>query len=725
MLTIYPDFLAHSNYCELALIEMGERDVFPHVGRNTRMRLHGARSEVYPIVTGTFGGVDFLHSVTGEVSDKLTQNEIEELEGTLQQSSQGDTSILRNLLDKIPSGLFGGDDKKGKMEELQNNANAAQMEQTSISPRDPEEYTVYIRNIFQQIMPAIQFHDEILQKISEQIEKIPILPKIIEQLEDQLSVFVFSLIAPFIVPVISQIKNELRTGSDEIIESSNNEQHIVFNDDESTDPTHSMLSKDHFSNVSQAHRAIPLSASTTNEPPQILNEVAGRTASKVVAWVVPQLMDAIDNPSTDIDRTMNRIISGVLHHPAQRDQGEDGARDGRALMFQSVQEWWSGVDQDDYRRKLSRSGVERGENHKEGVQDTGHGHGCAGKLGMHKQFGGGDSGPQSMEDKIANEAAGAIVSGLTSGFSNLLNESTGGKVNFPTSSNPTQGGGLMGAASSLLSGAFSADETDTYESRPQRQSDGRVVQTIEQYGRSADGRHFEQAELTDTRYADGRETQEFQRFEQREDGRGHEEGYGYEERQERRSGGGFHMTEERSWEGRDDFQQHGRREEGRHHGGGHHQQRRDEGEDGYGGGGGGFGGGRREEPRRDEGFGGGFGGGRREEEGGWGGGRRDEGGFGGGFGGGRREEPERQDYGGGGYGGGRQEYGGGFGGGFDGGRREEGGFGGGGRQEGGWGGERRDNEDEEQREGGWGGERRRSRSRDRNEGGGGGGGWFS
>lgn len=61
------DFLAHSNYTELALIEMGERDVFPHVGRNTRLRIEGARQEVYPCVTGTFGGVDFLHSVTGEV----------------------------------------------------------------------------------------------------------------------------------------------------------------------------------------------------------------------------------------------------------------------------------------------------------------------------------------------------------------------------------------------------------------------------------------------------------------------------------------------------------------------------------------------------------------------------------------------------------------------------------------------------------------------------------
>lgn len=235
---------------------MGEQDVFPHVGRDTLIRLRGARHEVYPCVTGTFGGVDFLHSVTGEVSDKLTQNEIEELEGTLQQGAAGDTSILRNLLDMIPSGMFGGDDKKTKMDELQDNASAAQMQNASISPREPEEYTLYIKNIFQQIMPAIKFHDEIIQKITEEIEQIPILPKIIEQLEDQLSVFVFSLIAPFVVPVISQIKNELRTGSDEIIQSSKNEQLIVFNDDSSTDPTHSMLSKDHFSNVSRSIWAV-------------------------------------------------------------------------------------------------------------------------------------------------------------------------------------------------------------------------------------------------------------------------------------------------------------------------------------------------------------------------------------------------------------------------------------------------------------------------------------
>lgn len=181
----------------------------------------------------------------------MTQNEIQELEGTLEENSRkNDTSILEGLIDKIPDGIFGGDNKKQKMEDIQSNAANAQMANTSISPREPEEFTEYIQQVFQQIMPAIEFHDDLMKSIGEAVEKIPILPQIIEQLEEQLSMWTFSIMAPFVVPIIQQVKNELRTGSSEIIESSKNEQHVVFDDDQCSDPTHSMLSKDHFTNVS-------------------------------------------------------------------------------------------------------------------------------------------------------------------------------------------------------------------------------------------------------------------------------------------------------------------------------------------------------------------------------------------------------------------------------------------------------------------------------------------
>ncbi|KAI0171659.1 heterokaryon incompatibility protein Het-C-domain-containing protein [Pestalotiopsis sp. NC0098] len=633
------DFLAHSNYTELALIELGERDVFPHVGRDTRMRIEGVRNEVYPCITGTFGGVDFLHSVTGEVSDKLTQNEIDELEGTLTNNQNNDTSYIADLLDKIPDGLIGGKgDKKQEMQNIQENANNAQMENVSVSPRDPEEFTQYVQNIFKQIMPAIEFHDDLLKAISEAIEKIPVLPTLIEQLEEQMSVWVFSIMAPMVVPVLQQIKNELRTGSAEIIASSENEQHIVFNDDRCSDPTHSMLSKDHFSNI--------------------LNEAAGKTASKVVAWVVPQLMEAWDDESVDVDRLLNRIITGVMHHPAQRDQGEDGARDCREIMIRSVEDWWNQKDdaeKDEFRRKLSREGVQNGENHKEGVHDTGHG--CGKPLGMHKNFAEGGT----FEDRIAGAAADAIVGGITGGISDAVQSQTG--ISLPGGSGSSgrqeesgEGGlgGFLNKVGGSILGGFKKNEEQAFSNR--RDDDNSTTETRTEYGHS--GGRYGQAEASRTEYSGGGESESYRRYEQDEDRRGNTTEYGYEERTETRpSHGGYEQRTERRWE--ENGNTYEQREESSW-GGGRREERREEG--GYGGG---YGGERREEG----GFGGGYGGGRRDDDFG---GRREEGGFGGGYGGERREE--------GGYGGGRRDEGG-FGGGYGGERREEGGYGGGRRDD--------------------------------------------
>lgn len=609
------DFFAHSNYCELALIELGQGDVFPHVGRDTKIRLEGARHSVYPIVTGTFGGVDFLHSVTGEVSDKLTQNEIDELEGTLQQGAQSDTSLLRDLLDKIPDGIFGDKHQSDRIDELQSNAAQAQMGNVSISPREPEEFTQYVQNAFQQVMPAIQFHDDIMKSISTAMENIPVLPKVIEQLEEQLSVFIFSIIAPFIVPLINQIKNELRTGSDEIIESSEREQHIVFHEDGSTDPTHSMLSKDHFSNI--------------------LNEIAGRCAASMVHWVVPQLMDAMDDESVDIDELLNNIVHGIMHHPAQRELGGGKIREGRRRCYNNVKEWWNELGeetQEDYRRKLTREGVQNGENHKEGVQDTGHGHGCAGKLKMRKLYGG----PETVEDKIAGAAADAIFQGATGAISGLVEQNTGYKMGSSSRREETQESGLsgfLGAASSLLGGALGNDSHKETSSR--REDDGSYTQTRREHGH--DGNRYGQAEYSQTEHPDGSRRSEYHRYEQNDSGDGRRtESYSYEQKTETHSYGGYQQREERqehhSSSGRhhrddDDENRHRRRRDDSNEGHGgryeRHEERHEERHGGYGGnqGRGEYG----EEYGGNPSYGGGYG----RDQGGYAG-RQDYGGFGGG-----------------------------------------------------------------------------------------------
>lgn len=536
------DYSAHSNYTELALIELGESGVFPHVGRQTQINLPGARrGPVFPLVTGTFGGVDFLHSVMGEFSDKATQSEIQELEGTIQQSQsgQGNVSILQDLLNQVPSGLFGGKDEAGKADELKQNAQAAQLQNTHISPREPEEWTRQLQEISKQIYPILEWHDEVLQSITETIEKIPILPDLIEQIQDQINIFVFSLLAPFILPVINQVKAELATGSSEIIQSSKDKQLIVFHDDRCSDPTHSMLSKDHFSNI--------------------LNEPAGKVASQVLKWVVPQLIACWDDERIDVDRTLTRIVNGVFHHPALANYGDDGAVDGRRLMFGVVQQWWGQKDEYEraaLREQLSRRGVEQGRNHKEGVQDSGHG--CGKPLGMPTAQTAASSGA------IGGPAVGAVLGGLTQAlggeyggpsddgmrpavgrpsdsFSKLAGDAVGGGA-----LGGIVGGIVGGVGGSMLGGAFEGPDVQKQVDQQQRyEADGSYTQSVTETGHSrthGEQQRYGQAEYSRTAMSGGGYREEVQRYEQ--DGQYGRSGYGEQVIREDRPtyGGGYEET---------------------------------------------------------------------------------------------------------------------------------------------------------------------------------------
>lgn len=262
-------------------------------------------------------------------------------------------------------------------------------------------------------------------------------------------------------------------------------------------------------------------------------------------------MEAWDDENVDIDRLLNRIISGVLHHPAQRHMGEDGAEEARDMMFRSVEEWWNEMDEgakDEYRQKLSRDGVMRNENHREGVHDSGHG--CGKPLGMHKNFQGGGT----IEDRIAGAAAGAIFEGITGGISSVVDSQTGGQVKLPSGGGGGEefsGGGLLGQiGSSLLGGAFKNEEKQSYESKG-RDDDGSYTESRTEYGRSGD--RYGQANYNETQYSGGGERAEYSRYEQDDSGRG----YGYQEQTETRTsyGGGYEERTERRYESTEDRQQ--------------------------------------------------------------------------------------------------------------------------------------------------------------------------
>lgn len=181
----------------------------------------------------------------GEFSDKATQSEIEQLEGTINNAAYaqgGQHSIISDLLKKLPI---------GGAADLDSQATALE-EKSKLQAEATQRGEPYgIRNSEQlrtDIYPFLEWHDKIMMAINKALESIPGLTAIVEKLSEAVSIFVFSLIAPFLMPILHQVKLELSTGSGEVIGTSKNLQFVVFHDHDSSNPTHSMLSKDHFTN---------------------------------------------------------------------------------------------------------------------------------------------------------------------------------------------------------------------------------------------------------------------------------------------------------------------------------------------------------------------------------------------------------------------------------------------------------------------------------------------
>jgi hypothetical protein len=66
-LHVVEDLYAHSNFIELTLIRLGYSRVFPWVGINSELTVHGDRR--YPLVTGVFGYVDAMVSVLSSIGE--------------------------------------------------------------------------------------------------------------------------------------------------------------------------------------------------------------------------------------------------------------------------------------------------------------------------------------------------------------------------------------------------------------------------------------------------------------------------------------------------------------------------------------------------------------------------------------------------------------------------------------------------------------------------------
>lgn len=208
---------------------------------------------MYPLVTGTFGAVDFLHSVLGEATDHFTQTEIDEMNVALitAEKSQaggggatgtrglfgsgGGTSDFCGLLSQIP-GLGGGLaanardlQQQSARQDYENSTRASANTHFNAPPGSvggpPGPGVPGMSESFdpvktaKQIYPILEFRDKVVRAISATIAKIPGLENLVDKISETLTVFVLSLLAPFVKPIIDAVSASLKKGSSEVVEA--------------------------------------------------------------------------------------------------------------------------------------------------------------------------------------------------------------------------------------------------------------------------------------------------------------------------------------------------------------------------------------------------------------------------------------------------------------------------------------------------------------------------
>ncbi|KAI0068034.1 Het-C-domain-containing protein [Artomyces pyxidatus] len=327
------DLLAHSNWCEISLRKMGHEQVFCHVG--DRVIINTPNGPAPPLITGTFGGADFLHSLMGEATDHLSQASVTDLTNKMNEAANSDQDSnimkLKALLSKLP---FGGDSSQmDQAESLHAQSQAYHFNPNNVAP--PE--------VQRQLWALLKWRDGVFRAVLEKIEMIPGLTDLIDGITDALNAYVYTVLAPWLTPILQQVTGVLGEGSKAVIDSE--DQYEVFDNPHASDPSHSLLSKDHFG--------------------LILNEPAGKIAQVVVQYATRLIVNAwFDN--ADPDQVITQILE-AFHHPYYN----VGRSQIQNAMFEAMERWFSelGEEQETIMQCLTKESVRAGKNKRPGSED--------------------------------------------------------------------------------------------------------------------------------------------------------------------------------------------------------------------------------------------------------------------------------------------------------------------------------------------------------------------
>ncbi|KAG8858283.1 hypothetical protein FRB96_005414 [Tulasnella sp. 330] len=325
---------------------LGNHNVFPFVGNKTKIRSPTGR-KVYPLVTGTFGERDAVHSLLGEVADYLSQSSLtalkekvqaatdrQQIDNAYRKSQVGELTAIQHIISNITAkteqraasaaaasaslsahvrhrfGLFNRRRSLHDYEKLRH----ANEERRALVARDMSSLHRHLSQMISSATPSQnpiqmasnEMHKAITKLTSLQtnveaklmegtkhvVDDLVHVRDSMESLRDNLSVYVLKALQPLMTPLISILTQNIYKIMNEVLISSADEWE-VFNNTQSTNPTHSLLSKDHFR--------------------IILNEPAGMIAQLSVLNAVDQVVQLWTNHALDVSRTIDRILECLFH----------------------------------------------------------------------------------------------------------------------------------------------------------------------------------------------------------------------------------------------------------------------------------------------------------------------------------------------------------------------------------------------------------------------------
>jgi len=175
------------------------------------------------------------------------------------------------------------------------------MELASIQPKtdiagyNVEEMKHQTEQTAKDIFPILGFHDKVMKAFQAGIDKIPGASALMENLTGAMQIYIFIILVPYVNRILERIKAEPAASSGGILAAPEPAQFKVFEDENCSDPTHSVLSKDHFTNIPYP--------------------VAGRVASAPVSFAVPLIFSAYDDSSRDPARLSTRYFKFSITQP--------------------------------------------------------------------------------------------------------------------------------------------------------------------------------------------------------------------------------------------------------------------------------------------------------------------------------------------------------------------------------------------------------------------------